>query len=100
MHAYLYWQLLCVLVHVFTQLTSDESWLPKSTSGRLAMDETFLGPFLAISGLMNDSKDLWEHYMENVSRDADYDSISNTIQQRLSICRVCVSDNLVHCLYM
>ena len=84
---------------VFPQLTSDESWLPKCTSGRLAMDETFLGPFLAISGLMNDSRDLWEHYMENVSHDADYDSISNTIQQRLSICRVhlfvCVSDNLV-----
>ena len=61
------------------------------------MDETFLGPFLAISGLMNDSKNLWEHYMENISRDTDYDSIGNTIQQRLSICRVCVSlhDNLV-----
>ena len=78
-------------MYVCPQVTSDESWLPKSTSGRLAMDETFLGPFLAISGLMNDSKDLWEHYMENISRDTDYDSISNTIQQRLSICRVCVS---------
>ena len=71
-----------------SQLATDESWLPKSTSGRLAMDETYLGPFLAISGLMNDSKELWEHYMENVSRDVDFDSLSNTIQQRLSICRV------------
>ena len=52
------------------------------------MDETYLGPFLAISGLMNDSKELWEHYMENASRDVDFDSLSNTIQQRLSICRV------------
>lgn len=73
------------------QLTSDESWLPKGTSGRLAMNETYLGPFLAMSGLINDSKELWEHYMENVSRDTDYDSIGNTIQQRLGICRVSAS---------
>lgn len=60
------------------------------------MDETFLGPFLAISGLMNDSKDLWEHYMEKVAHDGDYDSISNTIQQRLSICRVSVMCRIVN----
>ena len=85
----------CTFVHV-SQLATDESWLPKSTSGRLAMDETYLGPFLAISGLMNDSKQLWEHYMENASRDVDFDSLSNTLQQRLSICRVSdVGRNLV-----
>ena len=75
------------MLHV-SQLTSGESWLPKSTSGQLAMDETYLGPFLAISGLMNECKELWEHYMDSVSRDIDYDNVSNTIQQRLSICRV------------
>ena len=71
------------IIHV--QLVTDSKWLPGSMSGCKAMHETFLGPFLSLSGLVEDSTPVRNHYYHGNS---ESDSISGTIQQRLNICRV------------
>ena len=74
--------------HTYThKLGSDKKWLPKE-SGRKAESETFLGPFLCISGFMDESVPLRSRYLSESYREEDAENLSNTIQQRLGICRV------------
>jgi len=67
-------------------LASDKKWLPKE-SGRKAESETFLGPFLCISGFMDESVPLRSRYLSDSYQEEEAETLSNTIQQRLSICR-------------
>lgn len=69
-------------------MTSAEHWLPKEAwSGRVAQREMLLGPFFAVSGLMEDSAEVKQEYV-GASGETEYTNLANTLQQRLSICRV------------
>ena len=88
--------------HTHKKLCSDKKWLPKE-SGRKAESETFLGPFLCLSGFMDESVPLRSRYLSESYREEDAENLSNTIQQRLGICRVreglaCLSVCLPMCL--
>ncbi|XP_064383818.1 ubiquitin conjugation factor E4 B-like [Halichondria panicea] len=65
-------------------LVNDSRWLPGSLSGSKAMVSIFLGPFLALSGLADESVSIHKHYYRSNSEE---DNIGGTIQQRLNICR-------------
>lgn len=70
------------------QLVNDGRWLPGDVSGYKAMHNTFLGPFLSLSGLAEDSAPVRSHYYHGNS---EGENVGGTIQQRLSICRVSLS---------
>lgn len=57
----------------------------------MAQRAMFLGPFFAVSGLMEDSAEVKSHFIAT-SGEADYRTLATTLQQRLSICRVGVGE--------
>lgn len=73
-------------VHV-VKLATDSRWLPEEAwSGRVAQRDMLLGPFFAVSGLLEDSAEVKRHYV--AAEEGEYRVLAGTLQQRLSICRV------------
>lgn len=67
-------------------LANDKKWLPKD-SGRRCQTDTFLGPFLSLSGFMDESVPVRSRYVSESYKEEDAEHLRNTIQQRLGICR-------------
>ena len=86
---YTFFSTMKFILFVFcAQMTSNEHWLPEEAwSGRVAQREMLLGPFFAVSGLMEDSAEVKRDYTE-AAGEGDYTNLATTLQQRLSICRV------------
>lgn len=77
------------MVYLHLQLTADKKWMPKET-GRKVQLETFLGPFLGISGLFDESVPVRSRYLsDNYRGEEEGEELAHTIQQTLGICRVC-----------
>ena len=70
-----------------SQLVSNKAWMPKD-SGRKAQSETFLGPFLATSGFMDESVPVRSRYVTESFKEEDIDTLESTIQSTLAIIRV------------
>lgn len=67
---------------------SDAEWLPGEVrSGRAAQRDMLLGPFFAVSGLLEDSADVKQHYL-GATDEAEFRTLAATLQHRLAICRV------------
>lgn len=72
-------------------MTESENWLPQdSWSGHRAQRDLVLGPFFAVSGLIEDSDVLQNYYFKGPpgAHEDDYGDIAVTLQQRLGVCRV------------
>lgn len=76
-----------------TQLTSDQQWLPKAPGCNIPRD-TVLGPFLALSGLLDENVGLRNE--QSGQSDLSQAAMS-TVQQTLSVCRVESSSVLGAC---
>jgi len=68
------------------QLTEDPAWtVSEGGNGRRAEWELMLGPFFAVTCLIEDSPALVEYY-KSADKQTSYSGLM--LQQRLSVCRV------------
>ena len=74
-------------IFVSHQLTSDPLWLPRDV-GRAAQTQTLLGPFLSLSGLLQEWVGPTDKLHLLNSPEDELRALGETMQQKLGICRV------------
>ena len=87
MYMYMYVYVLCSV-----QMTSDPTWLTRTEEGSFGIQfRTLIGPFLSLSGLLQEWAGPTDKLHPRTTSEEELRGLTDTIIQRLAICRVSLS---------